>query len=113
MAKMTDALLSLVAGAEKSSATIAPGLEALATRYRAAAQALLPDGAAAPVLKTFETDLADAKDVLQAISLVRSAADRSRDLIAGFGELWSSRLLAAYLDRAMPPGRHRSPGALG
>ena len=25
------------------------------------------------------------------------AADRSRDLIAGFGELWSSRLLAAYL----------------
>ena len=41
--------------------------------------------------------MADAKDVLQAISLVRSAADRSRDLIAGFGELWSSRLLAAYL----------------
>lgn len=97
MAKMTDALLSLVAGAEKSSTTIAPGLEAIATRYRAAARALLSEGAAQPVLGAFDTDLADARDVLQAISLVRSAADRSRDLIAGFGELWSSRLLAAYL----------------
>ena len=97
MARMTDALLSLVAGAEKSSSTIGPGLDALALRYRTAAQALLPEDGAAPLLKAFETDLGDAKDVLHAISLVRSAADRSRDLIAGFGELWSSRLLAAYL----------------
>ncbi len=97
MAKMTDALLALVAEAERSSSTIAPGLEALATRYRTATKALLPDGAAAELLTVFDADLSDARDVLQAISLVRSAADRSRDLIAGFGELWSSRLLTAYL----------------
>jgi bifunctional aspartokinase / homoserine dehydrogenase 1 len=97
MAKMTDALLNLVTGAEKSSASIAPGLEALKTRYRAAAMALLPVAASAPVLESFDRDVADARDVLQAVSLVRSAADRSRDLIAGFGELWSSRLLAAFL----------------
>jgi aspartokinase/homoserine dehydrogenase 1 len=99
MAKMTDALLALVSAAEGSSASIRPGLEALAERYRAAVQALLADRVVAqPVLEAFESDLADAEDVLQAISLVRSAADRSRDLIAGYGELWSSRLLAAYLD---------------
>lgn len=97
MAKMTDALLSLVAGAEKSASSIAPGLEAISARYRAAANALLPPAAAAPVLAAFDADVTDARDVLQAISLVRSAAERSRDLIAGFGELWSSRLLAAYL----------------
>lgn len=109
MAKMTDALLSLVAGAEKSSATIAPGLEVLATRYRNTAAALLPAAAAAPVLSAFDTDLADARDVLHAISLVRSAAERSRDLIAGYGELWSSRLLAAYLtERCRQAGSDRS-----
>jgi bifunctional aspartokinase / homoserine dehydrogenase 1 len=97
MAKMTDALLALVAGAEKSSAAIAPGLEALAQRYRTTAQILLPGPASAAVLSAFDADLGDARDVLHAISVVRSAADRSRDLIAGFGELWSSRLLAAYL----------------
>lgn len=104
MAKMTDALLSLVAGAEKSAASIAPGLEALSARYRTAAQALLPGPAAAPVLAAFDSDLADAKDVLHAISLVRSAAERSRDLIAGYGELWSSRLLAAYLSERCRQG---------
>jgi aspartokinase/homoserine dehydrogenase 1 len=108
MAKMTDALLSLVAGAEKSATSIGPGLEALANRYRGAVQALLSPPAAAPVLAAFDADVADARDVLQAISLVRSAADRSRDLIAGFGELWSSRLLAAYLaERCRQSGADR------
>lgn len=97
MAKMTDTLLSLVAGAEKSADAIDPGLQVLAGRYRAAAQALLTEPSLGPVLAAFDADLSDAHDVLHAISLVRAAADRSRDLIAGFGELWSSRLLAAYL----------------
>ncbi|MBM4197651.1 MAG: bifunctional aspartate kinase/homoserine dehydrogenase I [Gammaproteobacteria bacterium] len=106
MAKMTDALLNLVSGAEKSSASIAPGIEVLAARYRATVAALLPAAAAAPVLESFERDTADARDVLQAVSLVRSAAERSRDLVAGFGELWSSRLLAAYLaERCRAEGR--------
>lgn len=108
MAKMTDALLSLVAGAEKAPDTIAPGLDALATRYRTAVQALLPQAAQAPLLGAFDADIADARDVLHAISLVRSAADRSRDLISGFGELWSSRLLAAYLaERCRQSGASR------
>jgi aspartokinase/homoserine dehydrogenase 1 len=97
MAKMTDALLSLVSGAEQSSNNIRPGLDALALRYRTAAEALVSGPALQQVLESFQSDLRDAEDVLQAVSLVRSAADRSRDLIAGFGELWSSRLLAAYL----------------
>lgn len=98
MAKMTDSLLGLVAGAEKSSAAIVPGLDALRSRYRSAAEALLSAPARAKVMDALEADLGDARDVLHAISLVRSASDRSRDLIAGFGELWSSRLLAAYLE---------------
>jgi aspartokinase/homoserine dehydrogenase 1 len=58
-------------------------------------------------MEAFESELSDAADILQAISLVHSAADRSRDLVAGFGELWSTRLLAAYLeqDRVADPGK--------
>lgn len=97
MAKMTDALLGLVSAAEKAPSSVASGLDALANRYRTAVQQLLPDNGATPILDAFHADLGDARDLLHAISLVRSADDRSRDLIAGFGELWSSRLLAAYL----------------
>jgi aspartokinase/homoserine dehydrogenase 1 len=100
MGGMTDALLGLVEAAEHGADGIAPGLEALAARYENTIAELLGNGAdAAAVREAFERDLADASDVLHAISLVRSAADRSRDLIAGFGELWSSRLLAAYLQK--------------
>ena len=54
----------------------------------------------------FSAELADVKDVLQAVSLVRSAADRSRDLVAGFGEIWSARLLGAYLAQERSAQRH-------
>lgn len=108
MAKMTDALLGLVSTAEKAPASVLSGLDALASRYRTAVQQLLPSDAATPVLDAFHADLGDAKDLLHAISLVRSADDRSRDLIAGFGELWSSRLLTAYLiERCRTAGLNR------
>lgn len=97
MSRMTDALLGLVNSAETSATGIAPGLEALAKRYRETAAALLQESGSSEVLAAFDADLDDARDLLHAISLVRAADPRSRDLIAGFGEIWSSRLLAAHL----------------
>ena len=44
----------------------------------------------------------DINGVLKAIALVKSAPQRSRDVVAGFGELWSARLLAAYLEQEAP-----------
>jgi aspartokinase/homoserine dehydrogenase 1 len=98
MAKTTDALLGLVAAAEQSAPDTGVRIDAIATRYRVTVAALLQKKANADeILKAFATDLADLRDVLRAITLVRQAGERSRDLIAGYGELWSSRLLAAYL----------------
>lgn len=108
MGGMTDALLELVKASEQSAEAVQPGLAAIADRYRETVQALLDDGPApVTVMEAFESELSDAADILQAISLVHSAADRSRDLVAGFGELWSTRLLAAYLeqDRVADPGK--------
>jgi len=95
---MTDALLTLVAAAEASANSIEAGLRAIEDRYVPIVQDLLGGTPAADtVLMQFRAELADAADVLHAISLVRAAADRSRDLIAGFGEIWSARLLGAFL----------------
>jgi aspartokinase/homoserine dehydrogenase 1 len=100
MGGMTDALLNLVRAAEKSGPDIAAGLQAISDRYEATAGELLESPEAVEdVLEPFKADLDDAADVLQAISLVGSAAERSRDLVAGFGELWSARLLAAFLEQ--------------
>ena len=108
MGGMTDALLELVNASEQSAEAVQPGLAAIADRYRETVETLLDDGPApVTVMEAFESELSDAADILQAISLVHSAADRSRDLVAGFGELWSTRLLAAYLeqDRVADPGK--------
>ena len=98
MGGMTDALLALVASAEQSADTIEAGLQAIQERYAATVQELI---GATPrvgtILQQFQDDLGDATDILHAISLVGAAADRSRDLVAGFGEIWSARLLGAFL----------------
>jgi aspartokinase/homoserine dehydrogenase 1 len=98
MAKTTDALLGLVTAAEQAPGEVAGRMEAVSTRYRTTVDALLKDaGAAAELLKTFEAELRDIADVLHATTLIRQASDRIRDLVSGYGELWSSRLLAAHL----------------
>lgn len=109
MGGMTDALLDMVTSAEHTAAGIKSDLAAISDRYEACVRALIesPD-AAEQLMNSFNAELADARDVLQAVSLVRSAADRSRDLVVGFGELWSARLLGGYLQQ-----RSAADAALG
>ena len=92
---MTDVLLGLV-NAASSQADVAPQLAALKDRYHGIVSALLADGGV-PLIEQMERDLADVESVLTALALVKSASHRSRDLVAGFGELWSARLLTAVL----------------
>jgi aspartokinase/homoserine dehydrogenase 1 len=54
------------------------------------------------VLDAWSRDAEDITDVLKAVALVRSAPQRSRDVIAGYGEIWSARLLAATLAQESP-----------
>ena len=51
----------------------------------------------APFMEQFETDLNDIKRILEALALVKATSRRSQDMISGFGELWSARLLSALL----------------
>ncbi|MDH3613038.1 MAG: bifunctional aspartate kinase/homoserine dehydrogenase I [Gammaproteobacteria bacterium] len=97
MRGMTDALLHLAILAERDDDAFNDELHAIGERYSAAARALLKGDRLVEVLDSWSQDATDIKDVLKAIALVKSAPQRSRDVVAGYGEIWSARLLAGRL----------------
>ena len=97
MSGMTDALLGLTAKAEQDDDGFNGDLKLIGERYAGAAKALLDGDRLVAILDAWSSDADDISDVLKAVALVRSAPQRSRDVVAGYGELWSARLLAALL----------------
>ncbi|MDX1516759.1 MAG: bifunctional aspartate kinase/homoserine dehydrogenase I [Woeseiaceae bacterium] len=102
MGGMTDALLDLITLAERDDANFERQLASIGERYADTAQALVDGKRRERVLDAWSRDATDIRDVLKAIALVRSAPQRSRDVVAGYGELWSARLLAALLETMAP-----------
>ncbi len=97
MGGMTDALLNLAVLAEQDDAAFNAALYGIGERYAAVAKSLLEGEPLVRVLDAWRKDFDDVTDVLKAIALVKSAPQRSRDVVAGYGEIWSARLLAAFL----------------
>jgi aspartokinase/homoserine dehydrogenase 1 len=102
MGGMTDALINLAALAEQDDSSYSAGLHAIGERYSTTARSLLKDDGLVAVLDAWSADAEGIVDVLQAAALVKSAPKRSRDVIAGYGEIWSARLLAAFLGQLAP-----------
>ncbi len=102
MGGMTDALINLAITAEQDDASFSDALNTIGERYCETARTLLNGDTLVTVLDAWGKDSDDVIDVLKAVALVKSAPQRSRDVIAGYGEIWSSRLLAAYLGQEAP-----------
>ncbi len=102
MGGMTDTLIKLATLAEQGDQQFEAELNAIGERYSEAARGLLDGEHLVGVLDAWSHDAEDIIDVLQAIALVKSAPQRSRDVVAGFGEIWSARLLAALLAQISP-----------
>lgn len=94
---ITDDLYALVAAAEKRE-DVAAKLSALRTRHAGIAGELLSADGAGVYNDEFENDIRDIHGVLHTVQLTRAAAPNVRDLITGYGEIWSSRLLARFLN---------------
>jgi len=94
---VTDLLLGLIDQASNDQ-PVEASIEALRSRYQAMVVELLSENRANELLQQFADELEDIDSVLKALSVVKAASHRSRDLVAGFGELWSARLLAALLE---------------
>jgi aspartokinase/homoserine dehydrogenase 1 len=95
---VTDALLSLVSLAEAQDPSVLPRLNDLRVRHVTLAHSLLGQGeAASAFIARLDADIADISGILNTVRLIRSAATALNDRVAGFGELWSSQVLAALL----------------
>ena len=97
MGGMTNQLLDLCSLAEQSDEGVQAGINAIGQRYADTAKALLDGRALVDLLDQWKDDSQDIENILRAIAAVKSAPARSRDIVAGYGELWSARLLAAVL----------------
>jgi aspartokinase/homoserine dehydrogenase 1 len=104
---VTDALLGLVARAESQDDAYRGDLDALRARHAGIAEALLEPAAAKLYLAGFDRDRHDIEGILHTVKLTRSAAQNVRDLIAGYGEIWSTKLFREFF-----AARGNRPGAV-
>jgi aspartokinase/homoserine dehydrogenase 1 len=118
---VTDQLLALIGAAERPAVaplatfaldrgaqepTTAGELDVLRDRHAAIASALLDAVARSSYLAELDADLGDLHGLLQTTRLIRTASPAMRDIAAGFGEIWSTRLFWRYLtQRRGRPGR--------
>src|SRR5437879_5921443 len=93
---VTDALLGLVALAERQDKAFREELTQLRVRHAGIATELLTPGAAQSYLAGLDRDCHDLLGVLHTVKLTRAAAHSVRDLIAGYGEIWSTRLFQSF-----------------
>ena len=94
---VTDALLGLVRLAESRDPARAKELAALRARHAGLAEELLSPAGLAEYLATLEHDFADLERLLRSAELTRVAGRNVTDLVAGYGELWSTRLFERFL----------------
>jgi aspartokinase/homoserine dehydrogenase 1 len=104
---VTDALLGLVAAAEQQAADVPERLAAIRQRHVDIASALLSDDARQNYVEQLDKECVDVYGALETVRLIRSAPAAVRDLVVGFGEIWSTRLFTPYL-----AARGRRPGGV-
>jgi bifunctional aspartokinase / homoserine dehydrogenase 1 len=102
---VTDALLNLVTAAEKQDDSVFKQIEAVRARHVGIADTLLKGQPKEDYLALLDKDCEDIGNILQTVRLIKAASPLVRDLISGYGEIWSTRLFARYLTaRGKRPG---------
>ena len=96
MHKVTDALIALADLAKARDNAYLACADALKQRHLETVKTLLPSEQAFP--EVLESDFRDIKEILRGVYLSRAYSDRTLELIAGYGELWSAQLLNAHLN---------------
>jgi len=97
MSGVTDRLLDLADLAPTEDEALTDRLQALRDDQRAVVTGLLTGNSAAALLRALDEDVEDLADVLRATRLMGTVPATTRDLVAGYGELWSARVLGGVL----------------
>src|SRR5690606_20222103 len=81
-------------------------LHDIGSRYAQAAKELVSGDARVVLLDQWSEDAKHVEGLLEPAAFAPSAPpQRTADIVAGYGELWSARLLAAYLRQRMGTDR--------
>jgi aspartokinase/homoserine dehydrogenase 1 len=102
---VTDALLGLIAMAERQDPALDDRIQELRQRHVGIARELLTGELCDEFVVELDRDCRDIGGILQTVRLVRAASTTMRDLIAGYGEIWSTRIFERLLR-----GRGQSTG---
>jgi len=94
---VTDALLGLIAMAERQDPALDDRIQELRQRHVGIARELLAGELCDEFIVELDRDCRDIGGILQTVRLVRSASTTMRDLIAGYGEIWSTRIFERLL----------------
>lgn len=106
--KVTDLLLDSVEAASRRDGA---GVEKALTIIQEKHQTCLKELCQLDKLQTededelvniIRSDLDDIRDILKTVSLMKWNASRIKELVSGYGELWSSQILARLLQRRRP-----------
>jgi len=104
MSGVTNSLVRAVKLAgERDVAGYEQTLAELGEKHRRTLVDLAPGRLAAEFEKMIEQDRADIADVLRATTLLRRSSRETLDLVSGYGELWSARLLHALFNATGAP----------
>ncbi|HTR76928.1 MAG TPA: aspartate kinase, partial [Gemmatimonadaceae bacterium] len=98
MAGVTDRLVHAVHVAGTRDFAYRDVLAGVRDRHLAVITELLPPAAARRLSDGLERDLADMEDVLRVTILLHGFSRNGLELVSGFGEVWSARILAALLN---------------
>jgi len=101
MGGMTDSLLRLAVLAERDDNGFLAELKQIGERYSTAARDLVDGSELITLLDQWSEDAAGIENMLTEVARTKSAPQHTRDIVAGFGEIWSARLLAAHLGKRL------------
>eukprot|EP00184_Porphyridium_aerugineum_P003624 CAMPEP_0184693870 /NCGR_PEP_ID=MMETSP0313-20130426/1994_1 /TAXON_ID=2792 /ORGANISM="Porphyridium aerugineum, Strain SAG 1380-2" /LENGTH=940 /DNA_ID=CAMNT_0027152045 /DNA_START=254 /DNA_END=3076 /DNA_ORIENTATION=+ len=96
---VTNKLIKLVenAASRDKEQHYLEGIEVLRDIHENIAEKVLPTENRATFLASLSSDLRDIRDLLRGIWIARSASEQLRELISGYGELWSTQLVWGVL----------------
>lgn len=98
--KTTDLLLSMVqSAANRDDAAVHVAIENILEKHITCLEILFSDlpSERDRLLQVVRSDLKDIQDILRTVSLMKWHAQPISELVSGYGELWSTQILAALL----------------
>jgi aspartokinase/homoserine dehydrogenase 1 len=99
--KDVTSTLQAMLDAARDKRSFLPQLTDLENQHSALIQSLISDDKKNELMANIKADCAVIKDVLHAVELVNSSSKETQDLILGYGEQWSAKILTAYLEGAI------------